>query len=91
MEIKRDDYIFYIGDNKDKPKAFISFEDGKDNEIVVTHTVVSKELRGQGIAGKLVEEIINFARSENRKIIPICSYVVDYFQKHEEYEDLLAH
>ena len=90
MEIKRDEYIFYIGDNKDKPKAFISFEDGKDNEIVVTHTVVDPELRGQGIAGKLVEEVIEFAKKENRKIIPICSYVVDYFQKHPEHEDLLA-
>lgn len=90
MEIKRDEYIFYIGDNKDKPKAFISFEDGKDNEIVVTHTVVDPELRGQGIAGKLVEEVIEFAKSENRKIIPICSYVLDYFQKHPEHEDLLA-
>ena len=90
MDIKRDDYVFYIGENKDKPKAFISFEDCKDNEIVITHTVVDPELRGQGIAGKLVERVVEFAKEENRKIVPICPYVVDYFQKHEEYEDLLA-
>ena len=89
MDIKRDDYIFYIGENKDNPKAFISFEDGKDNEIVITHTVVDPELRGQGIAATLVERVVEFAKEENRKIVPICPYVVDYFQKHEEYEDLL--
>jgi uncharacterized protein len=63
----------------------------KTNNIFnLYHTFVPNELRGKGIAGKLVKAALNYAEENNLKIIPSCSYVADYFQRHKEYEKLLA-
>jgi predicted GNAT family acetyltransferase len=57
---------------------------------VAEHTVVSEALRGKGIAGKLTQKLMEYARENSLKIIPLCSYVVGFFEKHNEFKDLLA-
>lgn len=52
-------------------------------------TVVSPELRGQGIAGKLFDAGVKYAREKGYKIVPICSYIVKKFES-GEYDDLKA-
>ena len=52
-------------------------------------TVVSPELRGQGIAGKLFEAGVKYARENNYKIVPVCSYIVKKFES-GKYDDLKA-
>lgn len=42
---------------------------------VVGHTWVDPSLRGGGEARKLVAAVVEWARRENRKISPVCSYV----------------
>lgn len=61
-----------------------------DNILNLDHTYVPYQLRGRGIGAKLVEAAINFAKLNGFKIIPSCSYVAVYFQRHPEYENLLA-
>ena len=46
--------------------------------------------RGQGIAGKLVDALIDTARAQGWKVIPRCSYVVAAFRRHPEWNDVLA-
>ena len=58
--------------------------------LAITHTVTPPALRGQGIAGRLVAGLLADARSRGLKIRPLCSYVVDYFERHPEERDLLA-
>lgn len=42
----------------------------------VYHTEVSEVLKGQGIAGKLLEKMVDYARVNKLKIIALCPYVV---------------
>jgi len=56
----------------------------------LNHTYVPNELRGKGIAGKIVKAALTYAEENNLKIIPSCSYVADYIQRHKEYQPLLA-
>ena len=46
----------------------------KDNKWYINHTVVKSEYGGRGIAKQLVSIIIDEARKQNIKIVPICSY-----------------
>jgi predicted GNAT family acetyltransferase len=57
--------------------------------VGITHTFVDDSLRGQGIAGKLIQEAITIIQKTDRKIIPTCSYAVAWFEKHSEYAGLL--
>lgn len=89
MEIIRKDNLFYIGD-EEKPEAYLRISDEKDGHISIMSTFVDPKLRGEGVASKLTKEVIEYARENELKIIPVCSYAVTYFERHPEHEDLLG-
>ncbi len=72
------DKIVYLDDNN-SIVAEIDFPKTGINEITITHTFVDSSLRGQGIAKKLVEEVISIARKEKYNIRATCSYAMRYF------------
>lgn len=54
------------------------------------HTIVDPAYGGQGIAGKLVQELAAQAREHGVKIVPVCSYALKAFEKNAEYADVWA-
>ena len=62
----------------------------EEKVIDVNHTFVDESQRGKGLAEKLVLAVIEIAKKEELKIVPSCSYVENYFNKHEELASLLV-
>ncbi len=60
------------------------------NILDLHHTFVPSELRGKGVAAELVKFAFNYASENNYKIIPTCSYVRAFVERHKEYSKLLA-
>ncbi len=58
--------------------------------VIITHTETPRSLRGRGIASELVKGALNLIRSDGRKVVAGCSFVVDYLRRHPEYADLVA-
>jgi hypothetical protein len=58
--------------------------------ITFTHTRVPAELSGRGIATRLIEAALAFARERRIPVIPLCSFVAAYMRKHPEVQDLLG-
>lgn len=87
--IKKDKNKFYIGENVKNPLAEITFIPEGESKIIINHTYVSDSLRGQGIALQLVKKVVEYAREENKKIIPLCSYAKKVMIGNEEYTDVL--
>lgn len=56
---------------------------------VFTHTLVPPELRGRGIAEKLVRAALADVRGQGRKVVPRCSYVAKFIERHAEFQDLV--
>lgn len=81
---------FYMGEDEENPMAEITFKPQEGNTIIADHTYVSDELRGQGIAGKLFNKLIDYARENQLKIIPECSYVKSKMEKSSDYDDVKA-
>lgn len=88
MEIKKGNNRFYIGESEKNDIARITFYYKEESVIAIDHTFVSPELRGQSIAGKLLDEVVNFAKENNLLIIPVCSYAVKVMSR-PGYEDIL--
>lgn len=61
-----------------------------DGKMVFTHTFVPPELRGRGIAEKLVRTALADARKAGRKVVPACSYVAVFIQRNKEFADMLS-
>lgn len=69
--------------------AEITFPRINDTTVNINHTFVDESLRGQGIAGKLMAELVQELTAENLTAIPTCSYAVKWFDKHPEYSHLI--
>jgi uncharacterized protein len=67
----------------------LSYEKITDNIWDYKLMFVPKNLRGQGIAGKVVEFALNFAKKNNIKIKATCSYVNGFIDTHPEYKELV--
>jgi len=63
----------------------------KDNNIlVIDHTETKKGEEGKGLASKLLEHTVNYARENNFKIDPLCPFAEVKFDENEEYQKLKA-
>ena len=89
MEIRHivNEGFFIVGENGDELAKLTYRKEGE--KLFFESTVVSPELRGQGIAGKLFEAGVKYARENNYKIVPVCSYIVKKFES-GKYDDLKA-
>ncbi|MBD8006924.1 GNAT family N-acetyltransferase [Bacillus norwichensis] len=90
IEIKTGKNTFFVGENQEQALAEIHFVPTGAEKIIVDHTYVSDDLRGQGVGEALVEHIVAFARKEGKKIIPLCPFAKSQIDQHKEYQDVLA-
>lgn len=90
MDIKSGKNTYYIGDNAENPDAEIHFVSATSALIIIDHTYVSENLRGKKVGERLVKEVVNYARSEQIKIVPHCPFAKSQFEAHEDYYDVLA-
>lgn len=59
------------------------------NRLTVYHTEVAPEAEGRGLAKKMLEEMVAYAREQHFKVIPLCPYVHAQFKRHPDtYADL---
>lgn len=61
-----------------------------DGRVVFSHTGVPVAYQGHGLAAQLVEAGLQWARDEGFKVVPACSYVQTYLQRHPEWQHLVA-
>jgi hypothetical protein len=57
--------------------------------LTLTHTFVPTELRGRGVAELLVRAALDAARVAGQRVVPQCSYVARFIERHPEYQPLL--
>ncbi len=70
-------------------KAYLSYNIFND-KIDFSSTFTPPEFRGIGIARIVVEYAFNYAKENNLKVIPTCSYVRAFVARNDNYKDLLA-
>lgn len=87
--IKHENGIFYMEKNGQRV-AEITYVPAGEGKINANHTYVANELRGGGVAEQLLDALADYARKENLKIIPSCSYVVAKFARGGKYDDVNA-
>jgi hypothetical protein len=61
----------------------------RDGKAVFSHTEVGDAYEGQGLASKLVKGALDAVRGWNEPVVPECSYVAGWIDKHPDYRDLV--
>jgi uncharacterized protein (DUF924 family)/predicted GNAT family acetyltransferase len=57
-------------------------------QLIFTHTGTAPELRGRGLAGRLVEHGLLWAAPQGLQVVPACSYVAAHLQRYPRWQRL---
>lgn len=60
------------------------------DRMIFTHTFVPSQLRGRGVAQKLVEVALKHAMENKRRVVPACSYVEAFIARRPEFQVLVG-
>ncbi|HLS12309.1 MAG TPA: GNAT family N-acetyltransferase [Flavobacteriaceae bacterium] len=80
---------FVIYEN-DVEAGEMTFTWAGEDKFIIDHTGVKEEFGGKGLAKKLVMAGVEYARENNKKIIPLCPYAKARFDRDESLKDVLA-
>lgn len=61
-----------------------------EDRVVMPHTEIQQQLRGQGMGAVLVRNALDDLRSSGRTVVPQCWYVAQFIDENPEYRDLVA-
>ena len=71
-------------------EAEMTFTKIGEHQIIIDHTEVSETLRGQGVARRLVEAAVGWARESRVKVIPLCPFAKAVFDREPSFHDVLG-
>ena len=57
--------------------------------VVFTHTEVDQDSGRKGLGSTLVRAALDDVRARGGSVVPQCSFVRGYIEKHDEYADLV--
>ena len=70
--------------------AIMAYGPAGDGVMDFYSTFVPQTERGRGVAGRLVEAGLAWARAEGLQVIPTCWFVAQWIRAHPEHSDLQA-
>ncbi|MFE8644688.1 GNAT family N-acetyltransferase [Sphingomonas sp. NCPPB 2930] len=67
----------------------LAYETAADGALVITHTIVPPEHAGQGVASFLARGVLDDVRTRGLQVVPECSFVAGWLQRHPDYLPLV--
>jgi predicted GNAT family acetyltransferase len=70
--------------------ALVQYRNEGDDTVRLVHTEVPQAPKGRGIASILAKGVLESVRAEGRTVMPQCTFIAGYIERHPEYQDLVA-
>lgn len=91
MDWKYENGRIYSVDENNELMAETTYVHKENGEVNIDHTYVNPILRGQGVAGKMMEVVADHFREESLKTTATCSYANIWLRKHRQaYSDIIS-
>ncbi len=72
-----------------KPSGQIHYVWAGPDKLIIDHTEVFTGFEGKGIGKALVLKVVELARTKKIKVLPLCPYAKNLFEKMQELKDVL--
>lgn len=82
----QDEQRFFI--DLDGDEAELSYSLPQEKVIDFTHTFVPEDMRGKGIAEKMAQAALTYARDNDYKIKTSCRFMTVYVSRHTEWDQM---
>ena len=56
----------------------------------LTHAGVPAALSGRGVGSELVAAVLQQIRERGERVVPVCSFIAHYIERHPQVQDVLA-
>ena len=70
--------------------AELTYTISGEGQMIIEHTEVDEELRGDNLGYELVEKSVSYAREHHFKIIPLCTFANAIIRNKPEFSDILS-
>lgn len=81
----------YCQNDKNELLAETTFVFAGADTVDIDRTYVHPALRGQGVAGKMMEAVAEYLRKEGLRATATCSYAKGWLEKHRDtHADIIA-
>ncbi|WP_306015907.1 GNAT family N-acetyltransferase [Oceanicaulis sp. MMSF_3324] len=79
----------YIASAPGKPDAELTYSIASAHLIIIDHTGVPDDWRGQGVGKALVQRAVEDARARKIQIVPLCPFAKAQIEKTPDWQDVL--
>jgi predicted GNAT family acetyltransferase len=69
--------------------GFVSYQPFGD-ALRLVHTEIAPGHEGKGYGSKLAKQMLDSVRSDGGRVVPACSFIASYIERHPEYQDMVA-
>lgn len=81
-----EEQVFHTFNNE--KEAYLKYRKKGPVMLEYFETYVPPLQRGRKIASQLAKAALEYARSRNLQVIPTCSFVASYMDRHHEYDKM---
>ena len=90
IDLKEQDSKGYVIATIDGKRAGVmTYSIPKGDFIIIDHTEVDNQFKGQGVGKELLYKVVAMAREKNIKILPLCPFANAMFKKLDDIQDVL--
>ncbi len=79
---------FYVEENN-KMIAELSYSFAGADKLILDQTYVTVKLKGNNIGNLLVEAAVNYSKSKNIRIVPLCPFAKKLIENKPEFREVL--
>lgn len=83
-------YSYFAAIEEGEEMGEAVYHTSSDGRMTITHVGIEPRYRGAGRAEALMRKVVEYARENNLKIVPICPFARAMFQRYPDLRDVLA-
>lgn len=89
LQINNDTKGYFKAEDNGIEAGRMTYSWAGNNKIIIDHTEVNPDFKGQGVGNQMVMAAVDFARSKGITILPLCPFAKSVFDKTETIHDVL--
>ncbi|MDP4662531.1 MAG: N-acetyltransferase [Salibacteraceae bacterium] len=73
----------------DEVAANMTYSRINAHNIILDHTAVAPSMKGKGVGKQIVQHMVDWARENNQKVLPLCPFAKSVIERNPEMQDIL--
>lgn len=67
----------------------MTFSRASPTLVIVDHTEIADALRGKGVGAALAQRVVQDARAQGFRIVPLCPFFRGQYERHPDWADVV--